>query len=70
MSLPETGSVSVQGGTDELPKGFLMKLPPHFWKSFGDAANTKENFKISLEGGEFVSLSDHIALQYQMANDA
>jgi len=55
MSLPETGAVSVLGGNKDLPKGFLMKLPPHFWKLFGDAANTKENFKVSLDDGEFVS---------------
>jgi len=59
MSLPETGSVSVSGGGgDELPsKAFLAKLPPSFWNKFADSAQSKENFKISLDNGEFVSFT-------------
>lgn len=59
MSLPETGPVSVLGGNDSLPKAFLSKLPPFFWKQFGDSAQSKENFKISLDNGQFVSHLHH-----------
>jgi hypothetical protein len=62
MSLPDTGTVSVLGGND-LPKAFLTKLPPHVWKMFSDSTQNKENFKISLDNGEFVSLSAFVIIR-------
>jgi hypothetical protein len=71
MSLPETGTVSVSGGGgNELPsKAFLAKLPPSFWNKFADSTQSKENFKVSLDNGEFVSFSFHHHHFTRRAND-
>jgi hypothetical protein len=62
MSLPETGQVSVIGGNDEIPNAFLTKLPPSLWKALQNSTQTKDNFKISLDGGEFVSSPFHVII--------